>query len=79
MDAIVVQFGCECAKLNFSAPTRLYWDVVGMGVFRNREALFHDYVPLRLPHRERGFEELLGYFKPVLSGGSASKCMLTGR
>ncbi|MDW8022932.1 MAG: AAA family ATPase [Nitrososphaerota archaeon] len=37
-----------------------------MGVFRNREALFHDYVPLKLPHREREFGELLGYFKPIL-------------
>ena len=37
-----------------------------MGVFRKREALFHDYVPSRLPHREGEFEELLSYFKPVL-------------
>ena len=62
-----------------SAPLHVYIGTcLGMGVFRNREALFHDYVPLRLPHREREFEELLGYFKPVLSGRLSVKVHVNG-
>lgn len=49
-----------------------------MGVFKNREALFHDYVPLRLPHREREFEELLGYFKPIIREKLSIKVHVNG-
>ena len=49
-----------------------------MGVFRNREALFHDYVPLKLPHREKEFEELLGYFKPIVREKLSIKVHVSG-
>jgi len=49
-----------------------------MGVFRNREALLHDYVPLKLPHREREFEELLGYFKPIIREKLSIKVHVNG-
>lgn len=53
----------EIAKLNFSIQYN-YEACLELGVFRNKGALFHNYVPLKLPYRE--FEELLGYFKPSI-------------
>ncbi|MBS7613409.1 AAA family ATPase [Candidatus Bathyarchaeota archaeon] len=49
-----------------------------MGVFRNRDVLFHDYVPLRLPHREKEFKELLGYFKPIVRESLSIKVHVNG-
>lgn len=49
-----------------------------MGVFRKREALFHDYVPLRLPHREKEFDELLSYFKPIFHENLSLKVHVNG-
>lgn len=49
-----------------------------MGVFRNREALFHDHVPLKLPHREREFEDLLGYFRPIVREKLSIKVHVSG-
>jgi len=37
-----------------------------MSVFKNREALLHDYTPSQLPHRESELERLKKYFEPVL-------------
>ena len=41
-------------------------------VFIDRETLLHDYVPARLPHRERELKRLKHYFEPVISGEAAS-------
>ena len=47
-------------------------------VFRNRDALLHDYVPSRLPHRERELEDLKAYFNPVLRERFSLKIHVNG-
>jgi cell division control protein 6 len=41
-------------------------------VFTDRETLLHDYVPAKLPHRERELRKLRHYFEPLIRGEAAS-------
>jgi cell division control protein 6 len=41
-------------------------------VFVGRETLLHDYVPAKLPHRERELRRLRHYFEPLIYGEAAS-------
>ncbi len=36
-------------------------------IFKDESTFFHEYVPPKLPHRERQLEQLMRFFRPVLS------------
>ncbi len=50
----------------------------GYSVFKSRKALLLDYIPPRMPHREREFEQLKSAFKPVLLEGINLKIHIHG-
>jgi cell division control protein 6 len=47
-------------------------------VFTNKDALMHDYVPSRLPHRERELDDLKAYFNSVLRERFSLKIHVNG-
>jgi len=49
-----------------------------MSVFKSKRALFSDYTPSRLPHRERHLKFLRSYFEPILREGGCIKVHVYG-
>jgi len=50
----------------------------GLSVFKKSLALFHEYTPASLPHREEQLKRLERYFEPVLREGVSAKVHVHG-
>jgi len=56
----------------------IFLRVIKSGIFRNRDILKPDYIPDKLPHREREIRKLGGILAPVLKGSRPSNVFIYG-